>query len=269
MTISNWAFRIRSALGYAWAARSRYFLHSPFVYDFYENVLREANPTRMEPVLAPIDALRASLLRDERPIQRLKTSPDGTLIPLDRQPVRRLAARESVPRNLGAFLYRFTQHYRPARILELGVNLGLSALYLQAGNPEANYTGIEGNPELATLAQNHIHQLTFNGKVIESSFINFLQNTEARPTYDLIYLDGDHRGEALLAYCHGLLPRLQAGGCLLIDDIRWNRDLYEAWQACCSLDAVSVSIELLRVGLLWVGREQAREHFVLWSPYGV
>lgn len=269
MNLQTWAFRIQSVLAYAATARSRYFLHSPFVFDFYEKVLLNKYYKNELTELKPIEKLRADLARQVQALVRYQTLPDGQLQQLPPQPLNQILRRESCTRPLGEFLFRFSRHYRPARVLELGVNLGLAALYLKAGHPEAHYMGIEGNPELARLALRHIQQLDFSGQVVESSFSDFLNDLPDEPVFDLIYLDGDHRGVALLEYCSRLLPLLRAGGCLVIDDIRWNRELNRAWRACCQLEVVSVSVELLRIGLLFAGREQAREHFVLWSPHGV
>lgn len=258
-------FRLASSLEYLWRARSRYFLHSPYVFDFYENVLRE--PVNF-PEIQEIHAYRNALLRDESPIERMKADAAGRMIPNGRQPLNRILKRETCPPAVGAFLFRWSRHYRPARVLELGVNLGLSGAYLQRGNPEMEYFGVEGNPAMAALAERHFKELRLKGQTAIQTFDEFLKS-ERSASFDLIYLDGNHRYAETLRYIKALLPRLNAGGCLMLDDIRWSAGMNRAWREACALPEVSVSIELYRLGMMLVGREQAREHFVLWSPQGV
>jgi predicted O-methyltransferase YrrM len=47
--------------------------------------------------------------------------------------------------------------------------------------------------------------------------------------YDLIFIDGNHRGAALIRYVNELAPCLSEKGVIVCDDIHWSRDMEAAW----------------------------------------
>jgi hypothetical protein len=50
---------------------------------------------------------------------------------------------------------------------------------------------------------------------------------------------------------------------LVFDDIHWSRDMSEAWDAIKAHPEVTVTIDLYDMGLVFLRKEQAPEHFVL------
>ncbi|MFM7667033.1 MAG: class I SAM-dependent methyltransferase, partial [Bacteroidota bacterium] len=81
-------------------------------------------------------------------------------------------------------------------------------------------------------------------------------------TFDLVYIDGHHDGNALLAYLESLKPFIHNDTILILDDIRWSKSMMIAWRKICKSEFYNVSIELLRMGIITPRKQQTKQHFV-------
>ena len=77
---------------------------------------------------------------------------------------------------------------------------------------------------------------------------------------DLIYFDGNHQKKATLKYFNDCLPFINENSVFIFDDIRWTKDMLDAWQEISSHPKVSVSIDLFSIGLIFF-RDQVKEDF--------
>ncbi len=116
----------------------------------------------------------------------------------------------------------------PKHILELGTHVGFGTAYLAAGAPQAQIQTIEAAPTLAREAQKLWKLLGIKPHLYIGTFAEVLPRL-AGP-WDFVYIDGDHRPEALLEYVGLLRPKLSEGGWIVIDDIFWSRSMYKAWR---------------------------------------
>lgn len=140
----------------------------------------------------------------------------------------KVVRRSATPPWKGRLLYTLTQSIRAERILELGTNLGFGTLYLAMAAPTAELHTIEASPTLAEKARWHFRLLGVKPKLHIGTFSAVLPTLAG--DWDLIYIDGDHRGHALFEYGSQLYPHLRAGGLLICDDIFWSRDMYAGWR---------------------------------------
>ncbi|MEO1449644.1 MAG: class I SAM-dependent methyltransferase [Bacteroidota bacterium] len=112
------------------------------------------------------------------------------------------------------------------------------------------------------MARTHFQEWKRPIRIIQGNFTDSLTSPELstyRPDYVLI--DGNHRGQATITYFELLLPRMQAGGIMVFDDIRWSTDMTQAWQDIVQHPEVSVSIDLFTLGICFIRRPQAKAHF--------
>jgi predicted O-methyltransferase YrrM len=140
----------------------------------------------------------------------------------------RLTRRAATPPLKGTYLYLFVRAQKPQRLLELGTHLGIGTLYLHAAVPTAEIHTIEASPTLATYAQRHFALLGASIKGHIGRFADVLPTLSG--PWDLIYIDGDHRGSALEAYITQLYPALRDGGWFVCDDIYWSWDMWRSWK---------------------------------------
>lgn len=249
--------RLLSYLRYLFRARGPWRLHSPFVYDFCLRVLQARRGEEPPPF---IGHLRRQLENSREMLDVLDLGAGRT----GRRVLGRIARRSAIPARQGALLFRLVRRYQPARCLELGSNLGISALYQLAGNPEMHFIGIEGSPALARKAVSSLQSLFPAARVLTGDFDEVIFRPELldyRP--DLVFLDGNHRYAPTMRYFKALLPRVSEGGIWVMHDIHWSAEMERAWAEISAHPEVSVSIDLFHLGICFIRRPQAKEAFVL------
>ncbi|MDQ3102142.1 MAG: class I SAM-dependent methyltransferase [Bacteroidota bacterium] len=254
--------QIGSYLGHLVKARTRHGVHSPFVYELISQVLRPGEPV---PEAAQVERLRDDLMRSEQTIRVNDLGAGSKLFDL---PVRRVAdiARNSAKQPKHAqMLYRLARYFRPQEVLELGTSFGISTLYLAMGADEGRLHTIEGCPQTARIAQHHFELLKQkNVFPILGSFRTKLPEVLQRiDRLDLAFLDGHHSKEPTLDYFHQCLAKSHAGTVIVLDDIHWSKGMEEAWEEIKNDERVTVTIDLYQMGIVFLRKEQAKEHFVL------
>lgn len=253
----NWIFSGLSALRYLWKGQSNLYIHSPFVFDFC-NQVRDAPPTdaalQVSDFFQRISWQSDSIEWDHPSGKRMRTSR------------RKLIQRSSLPPAYGFLLNHLVRHYGVKRILELGTHLGVGTSYLCAGNqPECCIT-LEGSAVLSQHARDHFSQLNLlSTEVITGLFHDTLPAVLSDDTaFDLIFFDGHHDGEATWQYFLQCLPHSHSNTIFVFDDIYWSPDMQAAWKKICRHEAVRLSIDLYRMGIVFFRKEKMQpEHFCL------
>lgn len=243
-------------------AKGPHGIHSPFVYEFVTQVL----PHRRNATLDRIERLRRETARrqDVLEIEDLGAGYGGQRKPLIRKRVSEVVRSSARGRREGGLLHRMVAHYRPQAGLELGTNLGFSTLYQVSAAPHSRWITIEGASALADIALQHLAQFGFDEvQLLRGEFGDIMEHQidwkEFRPDY--VLLDGNHRREPTLQYVEWLLPRVADGALLVLDDIHWSSEMTQAWRTICAHPEVSVSMDLLHLGICTIRRPQAKEHF--------
>ena len=155
----------------------------------------------------------------------------------------------------GRFLFGLARAHRPARVLELGTNLGVGSAHLAAalalndaepggrGGPPAGgadrapasrLVTLEGAPALAARAERALGDLGHADRVrvVVGPFADTLEAVaEADGPFDLVFVDGHHEAAAALAYVGTLAPHLAPGALLVLDDVEPGRPVRRAWRA--------------------------------------
>ena len=237
-------------------------IHSPFVFEFATEVL----PHVLSPDGRKVEALRHQLKRSKEVIsyQDHGAGRGGNALAITEATVGQLAATASRRPRMGELLHRICAHYQPRHCLEFGTHLGISTLYQVTALKDAHFVTMEGAASLATKAAAHFASFEVNPKVMVGEFAETLlqlKQADFHPGY--VFIDGNHRYEPTMAYFEELLPMMQDGGLMVFDDIYWSREMRRAWEEICGHPEVSVSIDLFTLGLCWVKKAQAKEHFRL------
>jgi predicted O-methyltransferase YrrM len=253
--------RIRKFIGYCFHAKTKYRIHSPFVFDLAVNVFEDGS---FYPGYKEAERRKKQWLHDRRMINRqmlgAKKSPD--LIPVK---VFSVAREECISMRYGRLLFRMVQKFKPANILELGTSLGISASYMAAANPDCKIYTIEGCPELALMAEE-----TFNRpaagqvEIVQGDFDVVLPGVLQRMgSLDMVFIDGNHRKEPVLNYFHQILERVHNDSVLIFDDIHWSAEMESAWHEICAHEKIKVTIDLFQLGLVFFKKELSKEDFII------
>ncbi len=254
--------QIGSFIGHLVKARTRHGVHSPFVYDLIERVLR---PRDEFPEFRAIEALRDDLLSSEQTIRVNDLGAGSRVFDL---PIRRVAdtARTALKQpQQAALLFRLARYFDVATVLELGTSFGISTLYLARGAENGRVHTIEGCPQTYRIAQHHFEQLRQRNIIpVLGSFRTKLPEVLQRiDRLDLAFLDGHHAKEPTVDYFEQCLAKSHNNSVFVLDDIHWSKGMEEAWEAIKSHPRVTVTIDLYNMGLVFLRSEQAKEHFTL------
>ncbi len=251
-------FRLRKFVEYQWVAKTQYYLHSPFTYRFYLDVLLNKPTIELSSVLNYRKKLRSSYTSIDITDFGTGTSRSVALSQLERQ--------VAVPHKYGALLYSVVKHFRPETILEVGTSIGLSSSYMALGNPCSKVISLEGSHNIAQIArQAHTDLNIGNIEVTEGEFSKSIPVALSKTKkFDLIYFDGNHTKEATLKYFELCLPAIHQDSIIIFDDIYWSPGMCEAWEEIKKHPSVTITIDLYKVGICFFRKEKlAKENFVL------
>ncbi|NBA87588.1 SAM-dependent methyltransferase [Emticicia sp. CRIBPO] len=247
---------------YLYRATNHHGIHSPFVYDFYNSVVR----SKVKPdVSQQIEHLRKSLKKDDRMINIVDfgagSKKDGKK---QRKVSDIIKSAEKAPK-WGILLHYIIKKFGYRQIIDLGTSFGITTAYQAVADPAARVISFEGCPETADIAKENFKKLNLSN--IELITGNIDETLTARvsemPVADMVFFDANHRYEPTLRYFEICLARKNENSCFVFDDIYWSDEMKAAWEQIKQHEEVTVTIDLFFVGLVFFRKGQAREHFIL------
>ena len=158
------------------------------------------------------------------------------------------------------------KYYKPKTILELGTSLGITTSYLSLAKPDARLITMEGSKEIGQVAKNNFRNLEISDvEIIEGNFDNTLSSVvRGLSTVDFVFIDGNHRQEPTERYFRELFPKINNDSILVFDDIHWSSEMEAAWENIKKDAAVSCSIDLFFIGIVFFRKEfKEKQHFVI------
>jgi predicted O-methyltransferase YrrM len=244
-------------------ARSLYDVHSPFVYSFVTKVIQDETPYEE---YGRVEALRRHLLNEPGYITRSDCGARSSDIPWAKEfvHIRSIVKSASISERHGQLLFRTSRHYRPKVCLELGTSLGLSTVYMALGNPEMNIVTVEGCPNTAEVARRNFEMMDLeNIDQRVGDFDKLLPGILNGTTIDLVFIDGNHRKEPTVNYFLQLLQHAGEDSVFIFDDIYWSEEMAQAWKVIRAHPAVTVTIDLFRMGFVFFRKGLSKEDFVI------
>jgi predicted O-methyltransferase YrrM len=261
-------FRAYRHLEHALCAQRIMRVHSPFVFALLTEVLRDK---RQYYAFGEIAALRQQLEADQSVLEFADygatdagLAQSAAQAPTVHRTVSQLAKRAGCPPKLGRMLFRLVEREAPEHILELGTSLGLGTRYLAEPQRHQQLITIEGAASIAQKAAEHLQHIPGVDQRIGPFSRTLEPALDDLGRLDLAYLDGHHTEAASLKMVRQCLPYCHPNSILILDDIRWSPGMWRAWHALCTSDAVRLSIDLGRCGMLLFRAEQRqKEHYRL------
>ncbi len=246
-------------------------IHSPFLYKFLNECIfaPDENPA----VFHPVEQYRNSLLKNSETITY--TDPGaGTRTPgIQPSPVaspqtikiKHLAAKSLQKPKYCRLFHRMIRYFDHRSILELGTSFGITSSYMALANPKSKIETIEGVAKIAQLAQTGFGKNHLNHIIVSHTglFDDVLPAIPPGKKYDMIYIDGNHRGEYVKKYVSLLEKHLHPNGVFIIDDIRWSGSMYKAWKEIQKKANVTMTLEMLTMGLVFINPALSKENFLI------
>lgn len=188
---------------------------------------------------------------------------------------------------------------RPLEVVELGTSLGITTAYLASADSRNRITTFEGSPAIAEVARRVWQRLGItNIRLVEGNLDDTLGNTLATPCADTLhcpshttsdmlssvskkagassgtaasqkkqidvaYIDANHTECATWRYFTSLLPFAGAKSVFVIDDIHYSPQMEAAWRRICAHEAVTTTMDLWSVGIVFFDPHYLRKHYRL------
>jgi predicted O-methyltransferase YrrM len=151
----------------------------------------------------------------------------------------------------GDLLFALPTMLKSSSILELGTNLGVGTHLLAGAQAKAKVVSIEGCPNTFQFTKKRFAYLSLpNVQLINSSFSEYISNLSSDNRFDFVFIDGHHDGAAMSEYFEGLLPFLEDKSYVLLDDVRWSKDMYHHAMQLCEHRHVVDTCDFYRMILL-------------------
>ncbi len=280
MFLKSKLYQARQFVRYYLHAKTRYNIQTPFAYNFIENVIEN---TKRFYAFDANEGVRKSLLDEKLSIEVVDFGAGSQTVTTKMRRVKDIAhSALSAPFEC-RWLFNIVNEYQPRNILELGTSLGISTLYLNAAsNAEAKIFSLEGDPNIAHLAQQNWQRANYllmqytlakydgvtpelesrlendiaisqpNIKLIEGNFDETLPTIlKTLQQIDLAFIDGNHRYDATVNYFKQILPYTNTNSILIFDDIYWSENMTRAWNEIKNHPTVTCSIDLFWCGIVF------------------
>lgn len=251
-------------LVYLLKAKTRYVIHSPFVYDFAEKVLKDE--TKYFEYKMPDRTLRKYKKRRDR----IDTTDFGInsgksefiIVPTT---VGKIVKKRSHTIKQLHLLFRLSKYFKPETILEFGTAAGISTLYLSTGNPNSKVFTMEGCIGLSSVARKCFEKRNLDSiEVISGNFEYSLPVVLQKiDKLDMVFFDGNHRELPTLDYFKQCLEHSNENSVFIFDDIHWSQGMERAWKKIKEDENVTITIDLFWVGLVFFRKGVAKQNFVI------
>jgi predicted O-methyltransferase YrrM len=247
---------------YRFKAGNEHDIHSPYLYEFYNNVICDENPFY---AYEDIESIRAKLLLTDMKIAIEDHGAGSKLNKSNKRQLKDIVKNTVKAPKYGQLLFRLVNHFKPATILELGTSLGISTLYLAGSSTKTKITTVEGCPNTAKVAQINFDKIGFeNIELVKDTFDHFLPNHLAKiKVLGFVFFDGNHQKEATLNYFNLCLDKIHNETVFVFDDIHWSIGMSDAWEEIKKHPKVTSTIDLYFMGIVFFNPDLSKENFVL------
>ncbi len=245
-------------IGYWISSKTRHGTHSPFIYALIENCIYQQKPLPEREICLFFESLKTN----NELISGADFGNGGRQVTRSISHYAKTSSMLDFQANL---LYRLVAYLKPQSILELGTNIGKSGAYMASANRDSRMITIDANEGLNRLAAKHFQHLDLTHVECRAQTFEAFFN-ENNDSFDFIFLDGNHHYEPTVEYFKSLKTKVNSGGALVFHDIYYNVGMKKAWAEIKKDQDVSVSLDLFFFGIVWFGKNQAKEDFKIRFP---
>lgn len=251
--------KLLSFFRYYLVAKNKHFVHAPFLFDLYSYILTDSKVD-----FTAIEQIRSQLCNTYTTIEIDEFGSGSKILKAKNRTISAIAKTSLANKKYAKLHYKLISYIKPKTIIELGTSLGITTLYLAKANPNARVYTFEGSKKIAEIAKkNFINNK--NIELIEGDFDEKLLSSliQKKINIDYVFLDGNHSYKPTMQYFSQLLNFSNENTVFVFDDIHWSDDMEKAWEEIKNHKSVTLSIDLLYVGIIFTSKKLSKEHFVL------
>jgi predicted O-methyltransferase YrrM len=248
-------FTLSSYIKYKIRAQNAHGLHSPFLFRFYNEVIKGEDPQLKKSLIE----IRNSVFNATDVLSYIDPKSNSH----KNEPISRWSKRVTSSLKFTQFLIRLIDFLEVKTVLETGTASGINASSLTYSKAEKIVT-LEGSSAIATIASEVIAKFG-NDKVrlIEGEIKDTFKQTLMVHQPELIFLDADHRSETINFYLDVIAQMKEAPTCILVHDIYWSKDMYQAWQEIIKNPSYALTMDLFEVGIIFPKIQIEKQHFLI------
>jgi len=247
--------KLQAYVHYLWFSKNRHGVHSPFVFDFIEHVIRSNYKDRK------VELLRKKLLKDHSliNIKDFGTGEDKKVS------ISQIASRSLKKPIEAQLIARLTQYFAIDEVIEFGTSLGVTTAYIARSRSAVKVKTIEGSEEVFDIAKANWNKMAiknikaYNGEF--DSILPILIPFEKERT--LFFIDGNHRFKSTLEYFNKIKDGCNEKSIFIFDDIHWSKGMEDAWKAIKNDQRVTLTIDLFELGIVFINPRLKKEHFII------
>jgi len=251
-------------LNYISKAKSKYHIHSPFVFELITRVIENEFAY---PDYKTAEAIRQEMLGNNSLIETIDfgASAGKQSYTTSFKKISEIVKNSAVSPKYGQLLYRFAKHFEPQTILEIGTSLGISTIYQALASPKSKIICLEGCANTTEKAQENFKKLYLNNiELYIGNFDTLLPKVIQKiQTIDFAFIDGNHRKDPTINYFEQCLPLASNDTVFVFDDIHWSEGMEEAWHYVIAHPKVTLSIDLFFMGIIFFKEELSKQDFII------
>lgn len=189
--------------------------------------------------------------------------------------VKDICKKASSTSRWGQFIYCITKKIESPFFLEIGTNVGVSGAYiLEAlkGKKNSKFISMEGVSKLCEISSRQFSKIVGSEKfevrqgLYQDTFPILIKENL---TFNILFIDGNHRKEPTIQYFQQLKSKILNTCIFILDDINWSQGMKEAWAIIRDDVDVSFSIDLYKLGIIIIDKDEPTKnnHFRLHLTY--
>lgn len=148
------------------------------------------------------------------------------------------------------------------RVLEAGTSLGINATYLARTKASRVWT-MEGIEVIADLAKQRFEKLELDHVRVIKGLVEHTFRDSLSLNPDIIFIDADHRSEAIFWYLRVIQEMNIPVKCIVIHDIYWSKDMNRAWKKIIKDEQYNLTIDVFQAGIIFPNHPMEKQHFVV------
>jgi predicted O-methyltransferase YrrM len=249
-------------LKYRILSKTKFGIHSPFLYDLITNVFYDK--TKYDEFIV-LNELRNKLAKDERLIDVKDLGAGSRVNNSQKRSISEICKNSTMPKKYAQLLFRLVKNHKPENILELGTSLGITTSYLAFASPNSKIFTIEGSEEIYNKANENFENLKLrNIHSICGSFNDNLNSVlESIDKLDFVLFDGDHKYDSTVRYFEMCLKKYNQKSIFVFDDIKWSKEMENAWDYIKKKEEVSLTIDVFKMGIVFFDKQLSKQDFIV------
>jgi len=209
--------------------------------------------------------VRKRLLNEKKSIEVLDLGSGSKKMKSNYRKVSDIARYSPVNKKYGVLLSNLAAEFGKEGIVELGTSFGISTMYLAASVPDSIVYTVEGSPSVAEIATGNFSEGGYdNIKMLIGPFSDMLSkisDTGIKP--GMVFIDGNHRKQPVLEYFNKMVEISDSDVVIAVDDINISAEMAEAWSEICNHKNVTCTIDIFRMGLVFLKNGLSHQHYVI------